>query len=399
MPFLSIFGTNFGGFMKIRIIGASALCVAFAASGALAQDFCQTAAHSGSKVEVSTNKVDKFSNGIGYELWNEGGNGGSATFYDDGSFNCQMTGAKDYLCRAGLSFNSDKTHQEIGHMKADFKLVKGNLSGIDYSYIGIYGWTREPLVEWYIVDNSGSQYMPGDWVAQGSSKKKHGEFEIDGAKYIVYEGDRTSYSIDGDNTYFKQYFSVRTSMRDCGTIDITAHFKKWEELGMKMGKMHEAKILGEAGSNSGANARGEYDFPYAKVYIEGAAPSSSETPSSSSEAPKSSSDTQSSSSVAASSSSDAQSSSSVGPASSSDALSSSNGVVSSSSALALPAEMKVFRMSGSAQVFDMQGKFLGTVELQSGASLKEIVVNKFGKSGMYLLKQGAAVKVVSAEKR
>ena len=371
--------------MKTRIIGASALCVAFAASGALAQDFCQTAAHSGSKVEVSSNKVDKFSNGIGYELWNEGGNGGSATFYDDGSFSCKMTGAKDYLCRAGLSFNSDKTHEEIGHMKADFKLVKGNLSGIDYSYIGIYGWTREPLVEWYIVDNSGSQYMPGDWVAQGSSKKAHGEYEIDGATYKVYEGDRTSYSIDGDNTYFKQYFSVRTSMRDCGTIDITAHFKKWEELGMRMGKLHEAKILGEAGSNSGANARGEYDFPYAKVYIEGAEPSSSAAQSSSSEAPKSS--------------SDAQSSSSVGPASSSDALSSSGVVESSSSGLALPAEMKVFRMSGTAQVFDMQGKFLGTVELKSGASLKEIVVNKFGKSGMYLLKQGAAVKVVSAEKR
>ncbi|WP_295682043.1 glycoside hydrolase family 11 protein [uncultured Fibrobacter sp.] len=388
--------------MKTRIIGASALCVAFAASGALAQDFCQTAAHSGSKVEVSTNKVDKFSNGIGYELWNEGGNGGSATFYDDGSFSCKMTGAKDYLCRAGLSFNSDKTHEEIGHMKADFKLVKGNLSGIDYSYIGIYGWTREPLVEWYIVDNSGSQYMPGDWVAQGSSKKAHGEYEIDGAKYKVYEGDRTSYSIDGDNTYFKQYFSVRTSMRDCGTIDITAHFKKWEELGMRMGKLHEAKILGEAGSNSGPNARGEYDFPYAKVYIEGAAPSSSETPSSSSEAPKSSSDAKSSSSVGPASSSDAQSSSSVGPASSSDAVSSSSApanVSSSSSGLALPAEMKVFRMSGTAQVFDMQGKFLGTVELKSGASLKEIVVNKFGKSGMYLLKQGAAVKVVSAEKR
>ena len=245
--------------------------------------------------------------------------------------------------------------------------------------------------------------MPGDWVAQGSSKKAHGEYEIDGATYKVYEGDRTSYSIDGDNTYFKQYFSVRTSMRDCGTIDITAHFKKWEELGMRMGKLHEAKILGEAGSNSGPNARGEYDFPYAKVYIEGAAPSSSETPSSSSEAQQSSSsDAQSSSSVAASSSSDAQSSSSVGPASSSDAVSSSSApanVSSSSGSDALPATAKVFVMSGSAQVFDMQGKFLGTVELQSGASLKEIVVNKFGKSGMYLLKQGAAVKVVSAEKR
>ena len=192
-----------------------------------------------------------------------------------GSFNCQMTGAKDYLCRAGLSFNSDKTHAELGHMKADFKLVKSNLSGIQYSYIGIYGWTREPLVEWYIVDNTGSEYMPSDWGAQGSSAKKHGTFEIDGAQYTVYEGDRTSYSIDGDNKYFKLYFSVRTSKRDCGTIDITAHFKKWEELGMKMGKMHEAKILDEAGNPEGAKARGEYDFPYAKVYIESDMASSS----------------------------------------------------------------------------------------------------------------------------
>ena len=243
--------------------GLVAMCAL--AANAFAQDFCNTAAHSGSKVEVSTNNVGSFSNGIGYELWNEGGNGGSATFYDDGSFNCQMTGAKDYLCRAGLSFNSDKTHAELGHMKADFKLVKNNLSGIQYSYIGIYGWTREPLVEWYIVDNTGSEYMPGDWVAQGSSAKKHGVYDIDGAKYTVYEGDRTSYSIDGDNKYFKQYFSVRTSKRDCGTIDITAHFKKWEELGMRMGKMHEAKILGEAGNSEGAKARGEYDFPYAKA--------------------------------------------------------------------------------------------------------------------------------------
>jgi len=97
------------------------------------------------------------------------------------------------------------------------------------------------------------------------------------------------------------------------------------------------------------------------------------------------------------------SSSSLGDQPSSAASSSSDAVVSNSSSSsapnALPAMAKSFVMAGKAQVFDMQGKFLGTVELQSGASLKEIVVNKFGKSGMYLLKQGAAVKVVSAEKR
>ena len=315
-------------------------------------------------MDISSNKVGAFTNGIGYELWNEDGNGGSATFYDDGSFSCKMTGAKDYLCRAGLSFNSDKTHEELGHMKADFKLIKGNLSGIDYSYIGIYGWTREPLVEWYIVDNTGSDYMPGDWVAQGSSAKKHGVYDIDGAKYTVYEGDRTSYSIDGDNKYFKQYFSVRTSKRDCGTIDITAHFKKWEELGMKMGKMHEAKILGEAGNSEGAKARGEYDFPYAKVYIE------SDTPSSSSAAP--------------SSSSVAPSSSSIAPESSSSGTTAIHGIRSMTIG------------SNTSLVFDAQGKFLTSFETENDASLTTAIKARFH-SGVFLVKQGGTVRSITVK--
>ncbi len=333
---------------KILNFGLIAACSLTA--NAFAQDFCNTAAHSGSKEEVTSNKVGSFDNGIGYELWNEGGNGGSATFYDDGSFNCKMTGAKDYLCRAGLSFNSDKTHEELGHMKADFKLVKGNLSGIDYSYIGIYGWTREPLVEWYIVDNTGSQYMPGDWVAQGASAKNHGVFEIDGAQYTVYEGDRTSYSIDGDNKYFKQYFSVRKSKRDCGTIDITAHFKKWEELGMKMGKMHEAKILGEAGSTSGANAKGEYDFPYAKVYIEGAELSSS----------------------------------------------SEEVIESSSSTEAIKGIRSMTVGANTSYVFDAQGKYLGSFEAADAESLNAAIKAKYN-SGVYMVKQGRAVRSISVK--
>lgn len=338
--------------IKFGLVAACAL-----SANAFAQDFCSTTTHSGESVTTSTNVVGSFDNGIGYELWNEGGNGGSATFYDDGSFKCNMTGAKDYLCRSGLSFNSDKTHQEIGHMLADFKLVKKGLTGIDYSYIGIYGWTREPLVEWYIVDNSGSQWMPGDWVAQGASAKNHGKFTIDGAEYTVYEGDRTSYSIDGDNKYFKQYFSVRTKARDCGTIDITAHFKKWEELGMKMGKMHEAKILGEAGSTSGANAKGEYDFPYAKVYIEGAASSSSVTASSSSVAP----------------------------------------VASSSSVTSAIHDVRLMTTSSSAMyVFDAQGKFLSSFETENMAALNSILKSKFN-AGVYLVKQGGAVRSITVK--
>ena len=236
----------------------SATLILSVAGTTLAQSFCQSASHSGQSKTEYSNAVGNIG-GIGYELWADSGNN-SATFYSDGSFSCSFQAAKDYLCRSGLSFDSTQTHQQIGHMKADFKLVKQNIQNVDYSYVGIYGWTRNPLVEFYVVDNWLSQYRPGDWVGN----KKHGDFTIDGAKYTVYENTRYGPSIDGD-TQFKQYFSIRQQARDCGTIDITAHFEQWEKLGMTMGKMHEAKVLGEAGSNGGGTS-GTADFPYAKVY-------------------------------------------------------------------------------------------------------------------------------------
>jgi len=231
-----------------------------AASGLVsAQSFCSSASHSGESVTNYSNTVSTIGN-VGYELWADSGEN-SATFYSDGSFSCSFKNAGDYLCRAGLSFDSTQSHQQIGHMYADFKLVKQNIANVDYSFVGVYGWTRQPLVEYYIVDNWLSQYRPGEWVGDTNL----GDHVIDGAEYTVYKNTRTGPSIDGDTT-FTQYFSIRKEARDCGTIDISAHFDQWEKLGMKLGVMHEAKVLGEAGSNNGGTS-GTADFPYAKVYI------------------------------------------------------------------------------------------------------------------------------------
>jgi len=245
----------------MKFQGIASLVLTFASAFAVAeQDFCKNPKHTGKSVTVDYNKVDKI-NDIGYELWSDGGNN-SATFYEDGSFKCSFRKAKDYLCRSGLSFDSTKTHKELGHMYADFKLVKEFTQDVDYSYVGVYGWTRGPLVEYYVVDNWLSQYRPGEWVGEIN----HGDYTIDGAVYTVYENTRyNAPSIDG-NTTFKQFFSVRKQARDCGTIDITAHFEQWEKLGLKLGKMHEAKVLGEAG-NTNSGTSGTADFPYAKVYI------------------------------------------------------------------------------------------------------------------------------------
>jgi len=239
----------------------SSLLLALAGT-ALAQDFCQSAAHSGEQKKETSNAVGNIG-GVGYELWADSGNN-SATFYSDGSFSCTFQNAGDYLCRSGLSFDSTQTPDQIGQLTADFKLVKSDIQNVGYSYVGVYGWTRDPLVEYYIVDNWLSPSRPGDWVGE----KNHGNFQIDGAQYTVYENNRFGPSIDGD-TQFKQYFSIRSEARDCGTIDISAHFKQWEALGMKMGKLHEAKVLGEAGNGSGG-VSGTADFPYAKVTRGGA---------------------------------------------------------------------------------------------------------------------------------
>ncbi|OIP51031.1 MAG: hypothetical protein AUK31_04660 [Fibrobacteres bacterium CG2_30_45_31] len=326
---------------NVGLVFAFGLC----STSVFAQDFCNTASHSGTSVTKTANATGTIGD-VGYEIWSDGGNN-SATFYSDGSLSCAFSNAPDYLCRSGLSFNSDKTYSQLGQIYADFKVAISETSNVGYSYIGIYGWSKSPLIEYYIVDSWGSQYRPGDWVASNGSKK--GTFTIDGAQYDVYTNVRTdAASIEGDKTTFTQFFSIRKEARNCGTIDITAHFKKWAELGMTLGNMYEAKVLGEAGTTTGG-ASGKFDFPYAKVYIGGTSSSSSDTQ-------------------------------------------------SSSSTTALASASAPVPTSGSFQVFNMLGNFIGKIEVQNGASISDIIFTKFGEPGVYMVKQGAIVKAISVRK-
>ena len=157
---------------KSSVVFAMALGMA---TTAFAQDFCSNSSHSGQSVKISSNQVGKIGD-IGYELWDENGHGGSATFYSDGSMDCSITGAKDYLCRAGLSLGSNKTYKELGgDMIAEFKLVKSPAQNVGYSYIGVYGWmegvsgTPSQLVEYYVIDNTLANDMPGSWI--GNERK------------------------------------------------------------------------------------------------------------------------------------------------------------------------------------------------------------------------------------
>lgn len=178
--------------------------------------------------------------GYSYELWKDSGNT-TMTVDKDGTFTCEWSNINNCLFRRGMKFDCTQTYREIGNIQLEYK-ADYNPDG--NSYLCLYGWTREPLVEYYIVDSWGSWRPPGGAPI--------GTVEIDGGVYDVYRTLRVNQpSIDG-NTTFEQYWSVRQEKRTEGTINASSHFAAWESMGMHMGKMYEAALTVEGYQSAGS---------------------------------------------------------------------------------------------------------------------------------------------------
>lgn len=174
-----------------------------------------------------------------YELWKDSGTT-SMTLNSGGTFSCSWSSINNALFRKGKKFDSTKTHQQIGNISINYAATfnpGGN------SYLCVYGWSKSPLVEYYIVDNWGT-YRP-----TGTFK---GTITVDGGTYDIYQTTRVNQpSIEG-NTTFNQYWSVRQSKRSSGTISVSEHFKAWESKGMKLGNLFEAAFTVEGFQSSGS---------------------------------------------------------------------------------------------------------------------------------------------------
>jgi hypothetical protein len=183
--------------------------------------------------------------GQSWFMWYSG-SGGCIAPYDVAGFKATWNNSGDFLARMGLQFDETKTFDQYGNIGADLSFTKSGSAG-GYSFIGIYGWSNDPLVEYYIVENSF-----GNGPATPYATTQRGTFTVDGASYKVYAGTKTNQPSIHGNANFQQFFSVRQSPRECGHVSISEHFKQWATMGMQLGKMYEARVLVEAGGGSGS---------------------------------------------------------------------------------------------------------------------------------------------------
>jgi len=194
----------------------------------------------GETLTVTKNSTGEH-NGYNYELWCDTGTATvGMTLGEGGAFDCSWENAGNILFRTGKKLGSKQTHAEMGDITVEY--------ACDYnpkksSYLCVYGWTEDPMIEFYVVESW------GEWRPPGSASK--GKIEVDGGTYDVYQTTRTNMpSIQGTKT-FEQYWSVRTTKNTEGTVSLSEHFKAWEELGMELGKMYEVSMCIEGYNDSG----------------------------------------------------------------------------------------------------------------------------------------------------
>jgi endo-1,4-beta-xylanase len=200
-----------------------------------------------------TPSVTGWHGGYYYSFWTD--SGGTVNYWngDNGNYGVKWHNSGNFVGGKGwyVPNLSTKLLGEQKQQLTEHNRNPGAARTINYSgnfgpsgngYLSIYGWTTNPVVEYYIVESFGTH-------DPSSAAEKLGTFYTDGSNYLV--GKTTRYnqpSIVGTST-FNQYWSVRQNKRVGGSVNVGNHFRAWAQRGLNLGT-HNYQIVATEGYQS-----------------------------------------------------------------------------------------------------------------------------------------------------
>ncbi|KAI8626157.1 xylanase [Xylariaceae sp. FL1651] len=209
------------------MIGSTFIVALTAAAGALASPL---------DLITRTSPGTGTNNGFFYSFWTDGRGSVNYNNGPNGQYDVTWSNVGNFV--AGKGWNPGS---------ARVVTYNGTWNGANVnSYLSVYGWTRNPLIEYYVVESFGS-YNPS------SGTTKRGTIQSDGGTYDIYQTQRVNQpSIEGTSTFY-QFWSVRQQKRVGGTVTLQNHFNAWTSAGLKLGS-HDYQIVATEGYGSSGSA-------------------------------------------------------------------------------------------------------------------------------------------------